>query len=197
MLAATSMILQYHGLNISIADLEKDKNAKEKDIGSIGIYLLQHGFGVEIVMFHPRLFTINNRNMSTKELIGYFQARIGNKDNIKWDDDILRHLISFIEHGGEVIVKISDDNDIRQEIEAGRPLLVTADTNFLYGKEANYYLHANVIIGMENEYIYVNDSLWDERGGKRRYKIKDYIFGIHSATHGNFNNGHLLKVKPR
>ena len=196
-LAALSMILQYHGRDVSIADLERDEDAKGTDMGAIGTYLLKHDFEAEVVMFHPRLFTNRDRGKSAAELIEHFQARIGHEDNMKWDDDVLRSLIRFLEHGGKVTVRIPDEDHILEEIEAGRPLLVTTDTNFLYEKEAKYYLHANVITGIDEEYIYVNDSLWDERGGRRRHRRKEYMFGIHMATHGNFNNGSLLKVKPR
>ena len=196
-LAALSMSLQYHGRDVSIADLERDEDAKGIDMGAIGTYLLKHDSDAELMMFHPRLFTNRDRGKSEAELLDHFQARVGHKDNIKWDDDVLRHLIRFLDHGGRVTVRIPDEDDIREEIEAGRPLLVTTDTNFLYGKEARYYLHANVIAGIDEEYIYVNDPLWDERGGRCRHKKKEYMFGIHMATHGSFNNGSLLKVRPR
>jgi uncharacterized protein YvpB len=108
---------------------------------------------------------------------------------MQWDDEVLRCLVRFLEHGSKVDVRIPEEDDIRQEIEAGRPLLATTDTNFLYGKEAKYCLHANVITGIDDEYIYVNDSLWDDRGGRHRHRKNEYMFGIHMATHGNFNNG--------
>ena len=94
-------------------------------------------------------------------------------------------------------MKIPDIKDVRDEIEAGRPLLVTTDTNFLYGDTGMYFLHANTITGIDDTHIYVNDSYWDYRGGKHKYLVSDYMFGIHMATHGNFNNGSLLKIKPR
>ena len=195
-LAALSMILQFHGRNASIADLERDEDAKLTDLGAIGTYLLKNDFDAEVVMFHPRLFTNRDRGKSRAELIEHFRARMGHEDNMKWDDDILRYLIKFLELGGKVTVSIPDEDHIREEIEAGRPLLVTTDTNFLNGKEAKYYLHANVITGIDEEYIYVNDSLWDERGGHHRYRREEFMFGVHIATHGNFNNGSLMKVKP-
>ena len=196
-LASLSMILQYHGWDVSIADLERDEDAREADLGAVGTYLLKHGFDAEVVMFHPRLFTLRDRGMSEAALAEHFQARIGHDDNMQWDDDVLRSLIGFLGHGGAVTVEIPGEDHIREEIKAKRPLLVTTDTNFLYGEQAQYYLHANVITGIDDEYIYVNDPLWDERGGRRRHERKDYMFGIYMATHGNFNNGYLLKVKPR
>ena len=36
--------------------------------------------------------------------------------------------------GGKVTVRIPDEDDILEEIEADRPMLVTTDTNFLDGK---------------------------------------------------------------
>jgi len=195
-LASLSMILQFHGWDVSIADLENDEDARGTDMGAIGTYLLKQGFDAEIVMFHPRLLTNKDKGKSGSRLIEHFKAKIGHPDNIKWDDDVLGYLVGFLEYGGKVTTRIPDVNDIREEIKAKRPLLVTTDTNFLYGTRAGYFLHANVITGIDDRYVYVNDSLWDERGGKHKHLISDYMFGIYMATHGNFNNGSLLKINP-
>jgi len=196
-LAALGMTLQYHGHDVSIDDLESDEDAKAENMGAIGVYLLKHGFDAEVVMFHPRLFTLRDRGKSGDALVEHFNARIGHPENIAGDDNVLKWLIRFLEHGGKVTVKIPQEDDIRAEIEAGRPLLVTTDTNFLYGTQATNYLHANVIEGIDDDFIYVTDSMWDERGGHHRHGKSEYMFGIHMSTHGNFNNGSLLKVIPR
>ncbi len=75
-LAALSMILKYHGRDISITDLERDEDAKGTDMGAIGTYLLKHGFDAEVVMFHPRLFTNLDRGKSEFKLIEYFKDRV-------------------------------------------------------------------------------------------------------------------------
>ena len=148
-------------------------------------------------MLHPRLFTQRDKGKRGAALKEHFRARIGHADTMQGDDDVLRFLIRFLEHGGKAAVKMPHAEHIREEIEAGRPLLVTTNTGFLYGQRAGCCLHANALTGIDDETIYVNDSLWDARGGRHRYPIKEYIFGIRMATHGNFNNEVLLKVKPR
>ena len=195
-LAALSMILQYHGRDVSIADLECDEDAKGTDMGDIGVYLLKNGFDAEVVMFHPRLFTVRDFGMSQDALVERFGQAIGREEAMWGDHNVLRALLRFMEHGGRVTVKIPDEADIRGEIAAGRPLLATTDTQFLYGMEPGRYLHANVIEGIDDTSIYVTDSLWDQRGGRHAYGKTEYLYGIHTSTHGNFNNGSLLKVMP-
>lgn len=195
-LAALSMIMKYHGFNVSIEELQNDQDARITDMGAIGYYLLKKGFKVEIIMFHPRLFTLQDIGKSRAKIMEILQSKIGDPNNMDWDDDVLEYLIKFLQKGGSLEVKIPDLDDIESEINAGRSMLVTTDTNFLNGKKAGYYLHANVISGIDEVNIHVNDSLWDERGGKNIYGKKDYLYGIHIATHGNFNNGSLLKIIP-
>ena len=130
-LAALSMILQYHGRDVSIADLERDDDAKGTDMGDIGVYLLKNGFDAEVVMFHPRLFTIRDLGMGQAAMVEHFHRTIGQEEEMWGDHNVLRALLRFMEHGGRITVKIPDEDDIRSEIAAGRPLFGTNHTHFL------------------------------------------------------------------
>jgi uncharacterized protein YvpB len=57
-----------------------------------------------------------------------------------------------------------------------------------------FNFHLNIITGIDEENIYVNDPLQDI-GGKKSYSIKDFFFGLYASTYGNLDNGCLIVVK--
>lgn len=70
-------------------------------------------------------------------------------------------------------------------------------TNFLYGKDPIFNFHLNVITGIDENYIYVNDPLWDERGGKKKYKKKDFFYGLYASAYADLDNASLMIIKSK
>jgi len=68
-------------------------------------------------------------------------------------------------------------------------------TNFIYGKEPKFNFHFNIITGIDDKYVYVNDPLPDSRGGKKKYTKKDFFYGLYASAYGDLDNVSLLLVR--
>ena len=194
---ALEMLLEYYGVGVSIEVFRRELGPGVGGYctGQLGSYLLRQGFAVEAVSLHPSLFTNGDKGKTPAEVLAHLRhyrdcGRIA-------DSRELRHLITFLEDGGGFQVKIPDAEDIRREITAGRPLLTVLSANWLRGTEPENYMHFNTITGIDDAHIYVNDPLWDARGGRQAYPIADYLYAIYVGTlsNGDADNGCLLKAQ--
>jgi hypothetical protein len=195
-IAGILMILKYYKIKTSIAVLKKEIPTYEK-IGTympqLGVYLMKHGFAAEIITHNPHLFTKDFKNKSQKELKEYFTELCKVNKNSRFAV-VSNYFREFLEQGGKITVKIPDEKDIQSEIAQKRPLGAIITSNFLTEKKATFNFHFNVITGIDDKYIYINDPMWDHRGGKKKYEIKDYMYALHSSLYGDFDNGSLLKI---
>ncbi len=197
-LAGLSMILKYYGVDKSIEDLKKE--IKTFDFGTympqLGLYLLNNGFDVEIVTLNPLLFTKNFESKSDKEILEYFEFIYEkNKDN-KFGRP-LKFFLDFLKAGGKIVVKIPSFEDVKNEILEKRPLGVLLTSNFLLYDKAIFNVHFNIITGFDENYVYVNDPMWDFRGGKKKYFINDFFYGVYASAYGDLDNASIMKVKKK
>lgn len=207
-IAALSMILDYYhvGHNLKKLTLEIRKIDKRSPnrpsaytyLPQFGIYLLKLGFKIEITTFNPFLFTQSDKY--TKNPLRSIQKVYSNIKNKKEISDEVkvptRFFLDFINAGGKVNVKIPDQDDIRSEIKNGKPVMAWATTNILYPnvKKARFNSHANVITGIDNKYLYVNDPLWDSRGGKKKYPFSEFLYAIYASAYGAADNAAIMKI---
>ena len=197
-IAGLYMILNYYGINSSISELKKEIEIDEFGTYApqLGSYLIKHGFNVEISNLNPRLFTRQNMGNSKKDLINNFNEVL-KKCKTKRDRKVMKYFIRFLSDGGKVTPKIPDKKDIISEIRNKRPITALLTTNFLLGSKPNLNSHFNVITGIDDKKIYVNDPLPDARGGKHNYPISDFLFGLYAGSNGDFDNGSLIKIKKK
>jgi len=190
-LACLEMILSYYGEKTKIKDLRNEIKVYDDGIpvALIGSYLLKKGYGAEIVTLNPYIFTLKN-SKSIENCKEYFKKLNKEMDRKR----PINRFISFLERGGEVIPKIPDEKDIREEISKKRPLLAALTSLFLFDDEPCFNEHYNVITGINNDYIYVNDPLWDKFGGEHRYRIKDFLFGMYAINYSDLSGGSLMKI---
>jgi len=193
---ALEMLLEYYGVGVPIEVFRRELGPGVGGycMGQLGSYLLGQGFAVETVSLHPSLFTNGDKGKTPAEVLDHLR-HYRDRGRIV-DTRELRHLITYLEEGGGFHVKIPDAEDIRTEIAAGRPLLTVLSANWLRGAEPENYMHFNTITGIDDAHIYVNDPLWDERGGRQAYPIADYLYAIYAGTmsNGDADNGCLLKA---
>ncbi len=197
-LAGLSMILKYYGVEKSIEDLKKE--IETFDFGTympqLGLYLLNNGFEVEIVTLNPLLFTKKFEGKSDKEILEYFRFIYEkNKDN-KFGKP-LKFFLDFLKAGGKIVVKIPSFEDVKNEILERRPLGVLLTSNFLLYDKAIFNFHFNIITGFDEKYVYVNDPMWDFRGGKKKYFINDFFYGVYASAYGDLDNASIMKVKKK
>jgi hypothetical protein len=196
-LAGLSMLMKYYGIDKSISELKKSIKTYE-GIGTyapqLGKYLIENGFKVEIVTMNPYLFTKKFKNKPKKELIKYFEEfyKKNKKESFK---EPSRFFKEFLEAGGKLNLRIPDIDDIKKEISNKRPLGALITSNFLLYDKPSFNFHFNIITGIDNKFIYVNDSLPDKRGGKHKYKINDFMYAIYASAHGDLDNASIIKIK--
>ena len=193
--AAVCSVMNFYGNKITIPELKPF--VKEWFFPALGSWMLQNGMDVEILSMHPKVFTLNDKKLNQQEIIERFEEIKKRPDSHDEDILCLDYFIQFIKDGGKVTVKIPDADDIRSELDECRPIITVLDSNFLLANTPKIYLHAHVITGIDEKYVYVNDSLWNETGGKRKHKINDYFFAIYAGTYGGIDNGTFMKIRKK
>ncbi|VVB79842.1 Peptidase_C39 like family protein [uncultured archaeon] len=196
-LAGISMLLKYYGINRTIQELKREIKVYP-GLGTyapqLGTYLLKRGFEVEIVTMNPYLFCNKLKRKSQKELYNFLSEKYKQSKKPKYKKP-LKFFKEFIEAGGSIKVKIPDVKDIKEEISKGRPLCALITSNFLLGETPVFNFHFNVVTGIDKKYIYVNDPLWDYRGGKHKHLINDFLYAIYASAYGDLDNASLIKIK--
>jgi len=191
--AALSMVLSYYKIHKSVTELKAE--IQEWFVPVIGIYLLEHGFAVEIVTAHPKLFTLQNTNLSQTQIRKrFFDLQLMDANNHD-DEMVLHYYIEFLDKGGRVKVAVPGIEDIGSELRAGRPLIAIIDQNILGGEYPGSYLHANTIVGMNSKDIHVLDPLWCEMGGEKSWPIANYLYAITIGIRYDLDHGTLMKIR--
>lgn len=196
--AGVVMLMKFYGLNISMEEVKKDIEVDETGtyIPQLGAYLLERGFDVEIVGLHPAMFTKKDEGMSQEKVLERFRFLLDQSKNEK-NRKVLKFFVQFMEKGGIVNVKIPSEEDLRDELEEGRPVGVLLTSNFLLGDKPNFNFHFNVVKGVDGEYVYVNDPLPSKEGGEQKYGIKNFMYGVYASLHGDLDNACFMKVRKR
>ncbi len=197
-IAGAVMILQYYGIDKTFAQAKKEINVAAIGTYSpqIGTYLINRGFDVTIVTLHPFLFTLADKKMNADAI----KNRIIQREKTMKSADkklCMSYFREFLENGGKIKVEIPNLKHIKTEIYAKRPIGALLTSNFLKAKIPVFNFHFNIITGIDSKFIYVNDPLWNERGGKQRYTKEDFLFGLYASAAGDPDNASLILVKPK
>ncbi len=194
--ACLSMILRFYGIKESVSEIANELQIYKSGTYSpqLGSYLIKKGFSVKMITQHPGLFNLKSRTLSQVQIKKHLIRLSRNKKNKK-DKISLRYLIDFMNDGGKICVEIPRGSNIVSEIKHNRPVISLLTSNFLIGKDVKFNFHYNVITGIDSKQVYVNDPLWDYRGGRHAYSIEDYLYGVHTSTKGDLDDGCLLKIK--
>ncbi len=190
-LAGLAMILEYYGQKTSVEEIKKELHVYE-NLGTyapqIGKYLINKGFEVEIVTLNPYLFTLS---MNHDEQITYFEELLERATTEKFIVP-LQHFLDFLKAGGKINIKIPDETDLREEISHERPVGALLTTNFLHNKKANFNFHFNIVTGIDEKNVFVNDP---DMQGEQKYLIKDFFYGIYASAAGDIDNASLIKIR--
>ncbi|GIU69561.1 MAG: hypothetical protein KatS3mg002_0797 [Candidatus Woesearchaeota archaeon] len=197
-IAGITMIMNYYNKKFSFEYNKKHiiTDAVGTYAPQLGVYLMKNGFDVTIITQHPAMFTNNDVGLNHSKLIARMDYLIS-KANTDQNKKVLGYFKEFLKFGGNIDVKIPDEKDIIDEIKSKRPLAALMTTNFLYGKDPLFNFHFNVITGIDESYIYVNDPLWDERGGEKKYEKKDFFYGLYASAYADLDNASLMIIKPK
>jgi len=145
---------------------------------------------------HPGMFTKEDLLLSSKNILDKLNKSY-EKASEK-DKTAIKYFIEFLNQGGKINIKIPTKEDIEKEIKEKRPVGALLTSHFLTGKEDPIFnFHFNLITGIDKNFIYVNDPLWDERGGKKKHPINDFFYGIYASAYGDLDNACLLKARKK
>lgn len=197
-IAGLKMLFKFYKINFSDAELKKIKlyEGTGTYMPQLGEYLLRKGFEVEIITANPYLFTLRHGKLSRQELLKYLKERFENL-NIERFREPLNFFINFVELGGKLTVRVPVKEDLIKEISAGRPVCALITSNFLLFDKAGFNFHFNLITGIDDKFVYVNDPIPDYRGGKHKYEIDNFFFALHSSAHGDLDNASIMKIRKK
>jgi len=110
-----------------------------------------------------------------------------------------------MEAGGRLKVGIPSLEDLKEETEQGRPVVVFLTNASLYPNNIarvykrpfTYTFHSLVVTGVTKDEVFVNDPYWGEEGGEKAYPSDEFLYAVHASTLGDVDNGCFVKVRKR
>lgn len=198
-LACIAMILSFYNIPENIAELRK----KIKTYSWVWIftpqlwcYLLKKWFKVEIVSLNQHIFTYEDVKKSQKELVKHFWILL-KQEKKNHNKRSLKFFLEFIKLWGKIEVGIPSEKDIQKEISNNRPAIALMTPNFLMANIPWFNFHFNVITGIDNKYIYVNDPLPNNLGWQKKYPINLYMYAIYSTAYADIDNATIIKISKK
>ncbi len=196
-IASVAMLLEYYGVPCEYEKLRGQFKITDWGTASpqLGLWLLQHGFEVEIVTMHPALFNSKIKPRTKEGMLRHLKSL---RPAMKKPDSklVLGYFIKFVEAGGKILPKVPGIDDIKSEISAKRPLIALLTHWFLHKtKEPCFTFHFNVVTGIDDKSIYVNDPDWNSPGGKSKHDIQEYLYAVYASAYGEIDNACFIKVK--
>ena len=189
------MILEFYGIPVDNNELRDYFKFYGDGISmpQIGTYLMQRNFRVTIITINPLIFSLDQKGLRDKDqLIRHLEQRM-EKSSERLRTTI-SYLIAFLQQGGLIDVKIPSVSDVKHEIDLNRPLISLLTSNFLNGI-VNFNFHFHVITGYDDKFLFVNDPLPGINGGKNKYDIQDYFYGIYASAFGDADNASLMTIE--
>lgn len=197
-IAGIAMLFKYYNIPKTFNEIKKE--IETDAIGTyspqLGRYLIKHGFDVEIVTMHPKLFTIRDIKLSQKDLIKKLEIQYQNI-NVEQDKKVINYFIEFMKNGGIINIRIPCIEDINKEISNNRPLGALMTTNFINNNVPKFNFHFNIITGCDAKNVYANDPLEGKCGGKKQYTIQQFYYGLYASAYGDLDNASLMLVKKK
>ena len=88
--------------------------------------------------------------------------------------------------------------DVHEEIKHRRPLITLLTSKYLRATKPDFNMHFNAITGIDKKYIYINDPSGNpQHGGRHKFKIEDYFYGIYASAFGGADNAALMKIRKK
>ncbi len=197
--ACLAMILEYYKISYTLDEMKKELGAYSWGTVTpqLGVYLLKHGFTVEIVTMHPLLFSLHMQFDDAHDLKNHLASL---RENMKGEFDpiALDHFITFVENGGILTPSVPMYSDIEEEIVAERPVLVPITHWFLHQSNLppRFSIHFNIITGVGSDTVAVNDPDWgDEFGGKHEIDRNAFLYAMYASAKGGIDDACILKIK--
>ncbi|MDP2671272.1 MAG: peptidase C39 family protein [bacterium] len=195
-LAVLNMLTRYYKLPTTFSDLKRSIRVFKNGTycAQLGSHLIKLGFKVEMVTFNPALYTLKDVDLSKDQIRKRLEEMLLKKKK-RQEKASLKFTLKFLEEGGKVTVRVPTVEDIRAELEKAQPPIALLTSQFLTSEKPRFNFHFNVVTGIDETHIYVNDPLWDKRGGEHKYLISDFIFGMYATTYSDLEDPCLIKIR--
>lgn len=195
-IALVKMLLDYHGRERTMRDLRAvlPVDSVGTYVPQLGTYLLKCGLEVAIATLHPGMFTVRDVDMDGVRVarrLRTLRRTARRPRHIK----VLDFFSEFVAAGGVVRPRVPSAAILEEEIAARRPVGVLLTSHFLVGRRPAFNAHFNLVTGVEDGDVFVNDPMWGPRGGAKRHAMDAFLFGVHASTFGDLDNGAFLLVK--
>lgn len=196
--ACLAMLLQYYQVPFDLEEMKRELGMYSWGTVTpqLGIYLLKHGFKVEIITMHPLLFSLNSSFSNQKELKAHLlslkPSMMGEFDPVAIDQ-----FISFIDAGGTVTPRVPILRDVETEIADERPVFVPLTHWFLHNADLSprFSIHFNVITGIDKKNVAVNDPDWGEAfGGQHEIDRNAFLYSMYASAKGGIDDACVMKV---
>src|SRR3989344_1775078 len=179
-LACLAMVYSYFEIEKSLDDVKRE--VATFSVGTyapqLGLHLILDGFDVEIVTKNPLLVEKEDVTLSQEELLEKFTKKLKSlKGKERTNELALVYFVAFMEAGGRLKVGIPSLEDLKEETEQGRPVVVFLTNASLYPNNIarvykrpfTYTFHSLVVTGVTKDEVFVNDPYWGEEGGEKAY----------------------------
>ncbi len=199
--AVVAMVLKYFKVSFDYEKLKKDMGLFEWGTVTpqLGLFLQKKGFKTEILTMHPGLFSLYSKFKTPGDLVTHFK-KLKPKLKGEYDGIAVDYFIKYVQSGGKVRVKIPDEKDLHVQLKKGG-LAIASITHWFLSKTdmpPRLSIHFNVVTGMDDKFVYVNDpDFGNDFGGKRKFKIKDYLYAIYASTPGGVDDASILLINKK
>lgn len=198
--ACLAMILEFHGVLFDFEEMKRSLGVYQWGTVTpqLGTYLLKNGFAVEIVTMHPALFSLHMKFGDDTQLLRGHLKGLRGKMKGEFDDIALDHFLAFLDAGGVLTPRIPTLKDIEEEMRHQRPVLVPVTHWFLHESDLppRFSIHFNVITGIDNESVAVNDPDWgDEFGGAHVIDRDAFLFAMYASAKGGIDDACVMKIR--
>jgi len=106
----------------------------------------------------------------------------------------LKYFIKFCNQGGKINVEIPSAKIIENAVSEKQPVISCIISSVVLADKPGVDYHFDLVTGFDEENFYLNDSIWDYRGGKKKILKEDYLYGIYSSAVGSLDNACLITI---
>ncbi len=193
--ATVEMVLTYYGVSYKRDEIIErlDESHGGTDMIKIAEVLLSYGFHTDFMTRHPALFGEDDSGASDERIRMIIKNHIEFAVGRPHDQIFLKHLLTYLDHGGCIHPAIPDFLSVKHELDRHRPVIALFATDYDVGGRSNLQCHPIVITGYSAKYIFLNDPLH-----KKRKILKEWFFnGIYASAHEMLDYGSMLLISPQ
>lgn len=194
-LLCIKMLLEYYCEKVDIEQLRNDIKIDSTGIcfWEIGSFLLKKGFKVTLITRDPKLFSKKDFDYPPKDFWEFFQDENNFWLKTKDDFESFYYLKKFIKAWWKIEIKVPDTSDIKKALLNNNLIISIMTYKFLVHDRAKFDFHYNLVTGINNTEVMVNDpgsTYW----GELKYPINDFLYSVYATAYKWVWRGSFLLI---